>query len=48
MEFGALVALGLAQVLRLAGAVLAEVLGGSGDDIFEEFKGDSAQGLAWR
>lgn len=48
VKFGALVALrSVLVVLALAGAELAEVLGCLGDDIFEEFKGYPAQGLAW-
>jgi hypothetical protein len=40
VELGSLVALWPALVvLRLAGAELAEVLGCSRDDIFEEFEG---------
>ena len=44
MKFRPLVALGLPLgVLRFASAVLAEVLGGLGDDILEELKGDAAK-----
>jgi hypothetical protein len=47
MELGALVALGLAAgVLGLAGAELAEILGGLGDDVLEELEGDAAEGFA--
>lgn len=43
VELGALVALGPALgVLALAGAELAEVFGGAGDDVGEEFKGYAA------
>jgi hypothetical protein len=46
VELGALVALGTADgVLALAGAELAEVFCCSGYDIFEEFKGDAAEGF---
>lgn len=48
MEFRALVALGLAlRILGLACAELAEVFGGFGDDVLEEFEGDAAERLAW-
>jgi hypothetical protein len=47
VELGALVALGTAQVvLGLAGAELAEVLGGSGNHVLEELEGDAPEGLA--
>lgn len=46
MELGPLVALRLAIHLVLAGAKLAEVLGGARDDIFVELEGDAAEGLA--
>lgn len=40
VELGAFVALGPALgVLALAGAELAEVFGGAGDDVGEEFEG---------
>lgn len=46
MKLAALVALGSADsVLGLAGAELSEVLGGLGDDIFEELERDAADGL---
>lgn len=46
MELGALVALRTTYGgLALAGAELAKVLCCFGDDIFEEFKGDAAEGL---
>lgn len=48
VELGAFVALGAAQVvLRLAGAELAEVLGGLGDGVGEEFDFEAAEGFAW-
>lgn len=34
-------------VLGLAGAELAEVLCGFGNDVFEELKGDAAEGFAY-
>jgi hypothetical protein len=47
VELGALVALGAAQVvLGLAGAELAEVLGGLGHHVLEELEGDASEGLA--
>lgn len=46
MKLGALVALGsTGRVLRLAGAELAKVFGSLGHDIFEELKGDAAEGF---
>jgi len=48
VEFTAFVALGPALgVFGLAGAVLAEVLGGLGDGVGEEFHFDAAQGFSW-
>jgi hypothetical protein len=46
VELGALVTLGFPHgALCLSGAELAEVLGGFGDDIFEELEGDAAEGF---
>lgn len=43
VEFRTFVALGSPEVVfRLAGAELTKVLGGLGDDIFEELEGDSS------
>jgi hypothetical protein len=43
MELGPLVPLGPTEVvLGLAGAELAEVFGGFGDDVLEELEGDAA------
>jgi hypothetical protein len=48
MKLGALVALRPARgILGLASAELAEVFCGLGDDVFEELKGDAAEGFAW-
>lgn len=48
MKLGALVSLRPAnRVLALAYAKLAKVFGGFGGDVFEEFKGDSAEWLAY-
>lgn len=47
VELGALVALWPAYIaLGFAGAELAEVLSGLGDDVLEELEGDAAEGLA--
>jgi hypothetical protein len=48
VEFTPFISLGPPEVvLRLAGAELAEILGGLGDDIGEELELDSAQGFTW-
>lgn len=47
VELGTFVALRLAVDFVLAGAELAEVLGGARGLVREELKGDAAEGLAW-
>lgn len=47
MEFGSLVSLGTApRVFGFASAELSKVLCGFGHDVFEELKGDAAEGFA--
>lgn len=47
MEFRALVSLGTAsRVFGFAGAELSKVFCGLGYDVFEQLKGDAAEGLA--
>jgi len=48
VEPGAFIALRSAlRVFGFAGAELAEVFGGFGDDVGEEFHFDAAEGFAW-
>jgi hypothetical protein len=47
VEFGSLVSLGTAsRVFGFASAELSKVLCGFGHDVFEELKGDAAEGFA--